>query len=86
MDLGLVKMGIAQAYDGKAKDALAAAEKAEALIQKGGETPLLRAWLGVLYARAGQVEKARAAVHGATPRFEDLMRRMGPPWSTMHVG
>jgi hypothetical protein len=20
------------------------------------------------------------------PRFEDLMRRMGPPWSTMHVG
>jgi serine/threonine-protein kinase len=36
---GWVKMGIAQAYDGKAKDALAAAEKAEALIQKGGETP-----------------------------------------------
>jgi len=67
---GWVKMGIAYAYDGKTEDALAAAEQAEALVEKGGETPLLRAWLGVLYARAGQPGKARAAL----ARLDELSR------------
>jgi len=59
---GWVKMGIAYAYDGKTREALDAAERAEALVEGGGETPLLRAWLGVLYARAGQPARARVAL------------------------
>jgi len=59
---GWVKMGIAYAYGGRSGEALEAAEHAEALIAQGGETPLLRAWLGVLYARAGRVNRAHAAL------------------------
>jgi serine/threonine-protein kinase len=67
---GNTKMGIALAYDNRPAEALAAAARAETLIADGGETPLLRAWLGVLYARAGQEERARADV----ARLEELAR------------
>jgi len=59
---GYVKKGIALAYLNRAPEALASAARAETLIAAGGETPLLRAWLGVLYAKAGKTERAREAV------------------------
>jgi tetratricopeptide (TPR) repeat protein len=68
---GYVKRGIARAYDGQSDKALEDAKRAEALIGASGETPLLRSWLGVLYARAGDHAAARSCIK----RLEEIARQ-----------
>lgn len=59
---GNTKKAMALAYDGQHEAALKSAARAEELIARGGETPLLRAWLGVIYAKCGETAKAREAL------------------------
>lgn len=68
---GYVKRGIARAYDGQSGKALEDAKRAEALMGASGETPLLRSWLGVLYARAGDHPAARSSIK----RLEEIARQ-----------
>ncbi len=67
---GHTKLGVAYAFNDMPAEALASAARAEGLIEKGGETPLLRSWLGVIYARSGKEAQARQALQ----RLESLAR------------
>ncbi len=68
---GYVKRGVARAYDGQSAKALEDAKRAEALIGASGETPLLRSWLGALYARAGDPAAARSCIK----RLDEIARQ-----------
>ena len=68
---GHTKQGIAYAWNEMPDEALAAAARAEKLIAAGGETPLLRGWLGTLYARAGAEPQAREALDRLEVLAED---------------
>jgi serine/threonine-protein kinase len=59
---GYTKLSVSYALSGRREEALAAAAKAEELVRQGGETELLRSWLGATYARVGEVQKARASL------------------------
>jgi serine/threonine protein kinase/tetratricopeptide (TPR) repeat protein len=59
---GHTKLGVSYAFNDMPDEALAEAARAEELIEKGGGTPLLRSWLGVIYARTGKTTRAREAL------------------------
>ncbi len=71
---GYTKLSVSYALSGRRDEALAAAARAEELAHRGGETELLRAWLGATYAQVGEVEKARASL----ARLDELHQGRSP--------
>ena len=78
---GYTKLAVSFALAGRRDEALAAAAKAEELATKGGETQLLRAWLGAAYAKLGETEKARSSLVG----LDELARPNPIAHATVHA-
>jgi tetratricopeptide (TPR) repeat protein len=68
---GHAKLAMALAYDGQSDAALESLDKAEELIAQGGDTPLLRSWLGVARAQAGDEAGARACLEKMQAQAKD---------------